>query len=148
MKLDLKINECEIIEILLITIFANFPVKKQEGNVFYVGTSFNHIYEFNLFRWTASLVRTNSSNPIYALAFARGTDDLLVTGECGQVIAGEVGGRLTAVGERGGVRQAFYQFLHVNILLSRYDVRISKIMESPNYHSVFKRHLIFEKFFC
>ncbi|XP_012940704.1 cilia- and flagella-associated protein 52, partial [Aplysia californica] len=55
------------------------------GNTFYVGTESCQMYVFNLYRWSAQLIRTCCLSPVLTLTFARGTDDLLVTGEFSQV---------------------------------------------------------------
>ncbi|CAG5116689.1 unnamed protein product [Candidula unifasciata] len=52
-----------------------------EGNSFFVGTKDCKIYRFNMEKWKAELMRTCSRTAIRAMAFPRGTDELLVTGE-------------------------------------------------------------------
>ncbi|GFO37169.1 cilia- and flagella-associated protein 52 [Plakobranchus ocellatus] len=51
------------------------------GSQFYVGVYQSHMYRFTLIPWGSQLVRTCSNTPINDAAFARGTDDLLVTAE-------------------------------------------------------------------
>ena len=51
------------------------------GQQFYVGVYQSQMYRFSLVPWSASLVRTCSNTAINGAAFARGTDELLVTAE-------------------------------------------------------------------
>ncbi|CAL1537213.1 unnamed protein product [Lymnaea stagnalis] len=51
------------------------------GHQFYIGTKDCQIYRFSLAKWTAELVRTCSNSKINSIAFARGTDELMVVGQ-------------------------------------------------------------------
>lgn len=51
------------------------------GQQFFVGVYQSQIYRFSLVPWSTQLVRTCSNTVINQVAFARGTDELLVTAE-------------------------------------------------------------------
>ncbi|GFR91394.1 WD repeat-containing protein 16 [Elysia marginata] len=51
------------------------------GQQFYVGVHQSQMYRFSLVPWNAQLLRTCSNTTINQVAFARGTDELLVTAE-------------------------------------------------------------------
>ena len=51
------------------------------GQQFYVGVHQSQMYRFSLVPWSSQLVRTCSNTTINQAAFARGTDELLVTAE-------------------------------------------------------------------